>query len=87
GISHKRLQGLGLEYRFVSLYLQKKLSKPELTEKLRIAIQHYAKRQETWFKKNPSVSWVSARNARKTALRLSKKFLRPLLLPKEDGNH
>lgn len=59
GISWKRLEALGLEYRFIALYLQNKpfgsaqgkLSKEELVQQLETAIWHYAKRQRTWFKK------------------------------------
>jgi tRNA dimethylallyltransferase len=51
GLSWKRLETLGLEYRFIARYLQKKLSKQEMLEELEMAIWHYAKRQRTWFKK------------------------------------
>lgn len=61
GVSFKRLYNFGLEYRYVSLYLQKikKLSpkmikgaKKEMIEKLNTEIWHFAKRQKTWFKKD-----------------------------------
>lgn len=51
GISWKRLEALGLEYRFVAQFLQNKLTKPEMLAQLETAIWHYAKRQRTWFKK------------------------------------
>lgn len=51
GVSWKRLESFGLEYRFLALYLQKKLSKKEMLEQLEKAIWQYAKRQRTWFKK------------------------------------
>ncbi|HWC57382.1 MAG TPA: tRNA (adenosine(37)-N6)-dimethylallyltransferase MiaA [Candidatus Paceibacterota bacterium] len=51
GISWKRLEALGLEYRSLALYLQKKLLKEEMLQKLESEIWHYAKRQRTWFKK------------------------------------
>ena len=51
GLSWKRLESLGLEYRYLALYLQKKLSKEEMLAQLELAIWHYAKRQRTWFKK------------------------------------
>lgn len=51
GISWERLEKLGLEYRYCSLFLQKKIeTKEEMTEKLFIAIRQFAKRQETWFR-------------------------------------
>jgi tRNA dimethylallyltransferase len=51
GISWKRFESLGLEYRYLALYLQNKLTKPEMLTQLEFAIWHYAKRQRTWFKK------------------------------------
>lgn len=51
GLSWKRLESLGLEYRYLALYLQNKLSKEEMLTQLETAIWHYAKRQRTWFKK------------------------------------
>ena len=56
-LSPKRAYELGLEYRFASLYLQKKLDKKEFIEKLNTAIQQYAKRQMTWFKRNKKITW------------------------------
>ncbi len=51
GLSWKRLEALGLEYRYLALYLQKKLTKQQMLAELEMAIWHYAKRQRTWFKK------------------------------------
>ncbi len=51
GVSWKRLESLGLEYRYLALYLQDKLSKADMLAQLEIAIWQYAKRQRTWFKK------------------------------------
>lgn len=51
GVSWKKLEALGLEYRYMALYLQKKLTKQEMLEGLEKAIWQYAKRQRTWFKK------------------------------------
>ncbi len=64
GITWERLEKLGLEYRFCSLYLQGKISsKDELFEKLFIAIRQFAKRQETWFrmmeKKGVKINWLN----------------------------
>ncbi|MGY0036859.1 hypothetical protein [Pedobacter sp. NJ-S-72] len=41
----------GLEYKFITEYLQNKLSLPDLKEKLYIAIRQFAKRQMTFFRK------------------------------------
>jgi tRNA dimethylallyltransferase len=57
GLSYKRMDELGLEYRYASLYLQGKLNKKEMGEKLNIEIRRYAKRQMTWFKRNKKIRW------------------------------
>lgn len=69
GVSWKRLFDFGLEYRWVSLYLKKKISKAEMIEKLNKAIVDYAKRQMTWFKRDKEIQWV---NDYKQALKITK---------------
>ena len=63
GVSWERLDKLGLEYRYCSLFLQGKIeSKEELINQLFIAIRQFAKRQETWFrmmeKKGVEINWL-----------------------------
>lgn len=67
GISWERLEKLGLEYRYCSLYLQNKIeSVDDLYNKLFIAIRQFAKRQETWFrmmeKKGVVINWLQPKN-------------------------
>ncbi len=57
-LSWSKLEALGLEYRFVALYLQGKFTKKELVEKLNTEIWHYAKRQMTWFKRDQRINWI-----------------------------
>ncbi|MFO0356340.1 MAG: tRNA (adenosine(37)-N6)-dimethylallyltransferase MiaA [Sphingobacteriaceae bacterium] len=62
GISHERLQFLGLEYKFLSYYLQGQINKQELYTKLSTAIHQFAKRQMTWFRRMErqgiQIEWV-----------------------------
>jgi tRNA dimethylallyltransferase len=58
GLSYKRMRELGLEYRFLADFLEKKTSRKEMLEKLEIAINQYAKRQMTWFKRNQNIIWI-----------------------------
>jgi tRNA dimethylallyltransferase len=51
GITFERLASFGLEYKFVSMYLQNKLSFDEMFQKLNTAIHQFSKRQMTWFRK------------------------------------
>lgn len=57
-ISWKRLESFGLEYKWIALYLQNKISRKDMREKLYYDIIHYAKRQMTWFKKDQRIKWM-----------------------------
>ena len=72
GVSWKRLEELGLEYRYIAFYLQGKLNYKEMATQLQKAIENYAKRQMTWFKKDKRILWVTTY---KEAEKLVKKFL------------
>lgn len=58
-ISWKRMEMLGLEYKYEALYLQGKITKKEMIEQLSTEIWRYAKRQETWFKKDSRIAWFN----------------------------
>ena len=58
GLSWERLEEFGLEYQWVSYYLQGKETEEEMKKKLQRAVEKFAKRQLTWFKKNPNIHWV-----------------------------
>ena len=62
GVSADTLIYYGLEYKFVTLYLQGKLSKQEMIDKLEIAIHQFSKRQMTFFrhleKKGHKIYWL-----------------------------
>ncbi len=73
GLSWKKLNGFGLEYRFISNFLKKDIGREEMLKQLSFAIKHYAKRQMTWWKRNPDIHWI--KNAHKPAEILTKKFL------------
>ncbi|OHA90209.1 MAG: tRNA (adenosine(37)-N6)-dimethylallyltransferase MiaA [Candidatus Zambryskibacteria bacterium RIFCSPHIGHO2_01_FULL_44_22b] len=60
GLTWKRMYELGLEYRYLSLYLQDKLTKADMVNKLNTAIRQYAKRQMTWFKRNKQIKWFKS---------------------------
>lgn len=75
GLSWKKLESFGLEYRFVAFYLQKKLTYNEMLIKLAYAIKHYSKRQLTWWKKNQDINWIKPEL--KPAEKLVSKFIKP----------
>ena len=66
GISYKRMVELGLEYKFISLFLSKDLSKDDAIKQLTTASFQYAKRQMTWFKKDKRTHWVLFEDTQKT---------------------
>jgi tRNA dimethylallyltransferase len=78
GISWKRLEALGLEYRYGALHLQGKITKEEMIEKLCFEIWHYAKRQKTWFKRDKNTLWIDPReiHQKAKAVRKVKEFLK-----------
>ncbi len=51
GIPHEKLAFFGLEYKYLSLYLQKILTFEQMFEQLNIAIHQFSKRQMTWFRR------------------------------------
>lgn len=59
GASWKRMNELGLEYRYASMFAQKKITKNEMIKKIEIESWHYAKRQMTWWRKNKEIRWIS----------------------------
>ena len=66
GITHERLDRFGLEYRFISRYLRRQISKQEMIGKLNTAIHQFSKRQMTFFrnmeKNGIKIHWVSEGN-------------------------
>ena len=58
-LSWKRMEELGLEYRYLSRFLRGKISKNEMVEKLVTEIWRYAKRQMTWFKRDKTIRWFN----------------------------
>lgn len=82
GLSWKRLEEFGMEYRFVAQYLQDKTSYQEMIEKIQKESEHYAKRQMTWFsahggsasggKRDKKIIWIKSS---KEALSLCRDWL------------
>ncbi len=58
GLSWKRLEELGLEYRYVAQYLQDKILYNQMLVTLEKESWQYAKRQMTWFKRDKEIHWI-----------------------------
>jgi tRNA dimethylallyltransferase len=71
GVSWERLDEMGLEYRYVSLYLRGELAFEEMVRTLNIRIHQFAKRQDTWFRgmerRGIAIHWI--KGADEAALR------------------
>ncbi|HQF40730.1 MAG TPA: tRNA (adenosine(37)-N6)-dimethylallyltransferase MiaA [Candidatus Paceibacterota bacterium] len=59
GLSWRRMEELGLEYRYLALLEQKKTSREQMIKELEKEIVRYAKRQITWFKRDKRISWFN----------------------------
>jgi len=59
GLSWKRMDELGLEYRYLAKFLKGEISKEEMIDKLKSEIWQYAKRQMTWFKRDKRIKWIN----------------------------
>lgn len=59
GLSWKRIYELGFEYKYPALFLQNKISKDEMLQKMLLENWQYAKRQMTWFKRDKRIKWIT----------------------------
>jgi tRNA dimethylallyltransferase len=60
GLSWKRMETLGLEYRYMARYLNRQINKEQMISELNSKIWQYARRQKTWFRRNPSDQIIRA---------------------------
>lgn len=64
GIKHDKLKFFGLEYKYISLYLETKIDYEQMFQELNRAIHKFAKRQMTWFRKmereGVEINWFDA---------------------------
>lgn len=58
GLSYKRMEALGLEYRSLARFLQGKITRSEMEAELGRDIRRYAKHQFSYWKRNTDIKWV-----------------------------
>ncbi len=75
GLSWKRMEELGLEYKHLADYLRNNITKDELIAHIDRDDWRYAKRQRTWFKRNKEIVWLERKDLTK-AEKLVRKFCR-----------
>lgn len=74
GLAYERMEELGLEYRYMARHLHGDMSFDQMQEQLEREIWKYAKRQMTWFKRNPDIHWLNPSEKEATIARV-KMFL------------
>lgn len=57
GLSFDRMIELGLEYKYLALFLKDEMTEQAMKTELEHEIWHYAKRQMTWFKRDKEINW------------------------------
>jgi len=57
-VSWETLDAFGLEYRYISRMLRDTLTRNEMLTQLKTASHQYAKRQMTWWKRDPEITWL-----------------------------
>lgn len=65
GVPKSRIKEFGFEYRATLDYLDRKITKDELYERIVRNTLHYAKRQMRWFKRNKNIQWINPAEAQK----------------------
>ena len=60
------MQGLG--YKETKEYIDGKITKEELKNKVKLETRRYAKRQLTWFRKNKNIIWLDGKNTQEENL-------------------
>ncbi len=65
GLSFRRMRSLGLEYRLLADFLEKKISRADFVRQLETADFKYARRQWQWFKRDEKIQWLSPTNFKK----------------------
>ena len=59
GVSRTFLLKLGLEYKYLTRYLTGEIGYEQMVEELGNAIKKFAKRQMTWFRRDPRIIWLN----------------------------
>ena len=72
GVSWERLDGFGLEYRWMSRILKRQFTRNEGVERLKGDIHAFVRRQLTWWRKDRDIRWINNKTAAK---RLVSRFL------------
>lgn len=73
GLSWKRLDSFGLEYRWIARILQRKISRHDGVARLKTDSHAFARRQLTWWQRDQTIRWIQNQ---RLAEALVRKFLK-----------
>jgi tRNA dimethylallyltransferase len=65
GLSYKRMESLGLEYRSLARHLLSRITKQEMERELQSDIWRYARKQIGYWKRNPDIFWFDPKQTAK----------------------
>lgn len=78
GVSYNRLISLGLEYKFIALYIRDEINYNDMYQKLNSAIYDFAKRQIKWFRKmereGVKINWIDGPDFKKSKEIINKNY-------------
>ena len=79
GVPPERLKAYGLEYKFLTLYLQNEISYDEMFRLLNTAIHQFAKRQMTWFRRmerqGMKIHWIEGESSSADKVKMIREIL------------
>ena len=88
GVSFEKLEFFGLEYKYMALYLQNKLSYDEMRSELLNKIRQFAKRQDSWFRyierRGIPIYWFTPEKDWDKVIALGEKFFAGEELPEPE---
>lgn len=62
GISWRRFEELGLEYKYIAQYLQGECTKQDMIDAIQKESESFVRRQMLWFKKDPRIHWIESQS-------------------------
>ena len=71
-VKNKRFREFGFEYQEAKKFIDQEITKKELLENIVKRSKDYAKRQMTWFKRNPNIGWIKNDTS---AIKIIKRFI------------